>query len=65
MSLVSQFSGNILKEIEKFSEERYDKISKALSNHAPGAVVSFTLTLALPDTSPFYEEIERITKLST
>lgn len=63
MGLASKFSSNILGEIEVFSAELYGKIQFALANHSPDDVVKLTLTLSVPDTGEFIEEMGRIAEL--
>ena len=63
MTLASHFSDSVLKEIEEFAARLFDDVSYALANHAPGDAVNFTLTLTVPDTSAFIEEIQRISRL--
>ncbi len=63
MNLASKLSANILNEIEIFSSELYGRMNEVITNHQPGDVVSFTLTLSLPDTVDLLEEIERVRNL--
>jgi hypothetical protein len=63
MSLASMFSTNVLKEIEDYALVLYVNISNALAHHTPGAVMSFTLKLSVPDIDPFIEEMDRIARL--
>lgn len=63
MTLASQFTVNVLKEIEEFAARLFDDVSHVLANHTPGDVVKFTLTLTVPDTGSFIEEMQRISRL--
>jgi hypothetical protein len=63
MSLTSDFSTNVLKEIEDYSLDLYAGILNALAHHTAGEVVGFTLTLTLPDTDAFAEEMGRVARL--
>lgn len=60
MKLAANFSSNMLAEIELFSADLYGRIQYALENHAPGDTVSFTLTLTVPDTKEFSQEMQRL-----
>lgn len=60
MHLASNFSSNMLGEIELFSTELYGKLQLALANHSPGEAVNFTLTLSAPETGEYTEELQRI-----
>jgi hypothetical protein len=62
-TLASQFSSNLIKEIEEFSAGLYDNILHALANHSPGDVVNFSLTLTTSDTAPFTRELQRVAAL--
>ena len=61
MKLAANFSSNMLAEIEIFSADLYGRIQYALENHAPRDTVSFTLTLTVPDTAEFSQEMQRLT----
>lgn len=60
MKLAANFSSNMLAEIELFSADLYGRIQYALENYAPGDTVSFTLTLTVPDTKEFSQEMQRL-----
>lgn len=62
MHLVSNFSSNMLGEIELFSSELYGKLQGSIANHFPGDAVNFTLTLSVPELGEFTEEMQRIQK---
>ena len=58
MKLTANFSSNMLAEIESYSADLYDRIQHKLENHEPGEVVKFTLTLTVPDTTEFIQEMQ-------
>jgi hypothetical protein len=63
MKLASEFSSNAIQEIEEFSASLYATIEgyiKDIDSYEKGAVVTITLTLTVPDTEPFSEEIARL-----
>lgn len=63
MKLASEFSSNAIQEIEEFSASLYATIEghiKNIDSYEKGTVVTITLTLTVPDTEPFLEEIARL-----
>lgn len=67
MSLASDFSSNAIKEVEEFSASLYASIEghiKNIDSYEKGTVVTITLTITVPDTEPFLEEIARLGSLS-
>jgi hypothetical protein len=63
MNLASKFSSNAIQEIEEFSANLYTTIEGHIQNidsYEKGTVVTITLTLTVPDTEPFSEEIARL-----
>lgn len=63
MRLASNFSSNAIQEVEEFSANLYSTIEghiKNIDTYEKGTVVTITLTLTVPDTEPFSEEIARL-----
>ena len=66
MKLASEFSSNAIREVEEFSANLYVTIDGHIQNidsYEKGTVVTITLTLTVPDTEPFSEEIARLETL--
>ncbi len=66
MKLVSEFSSNAIQEVEEFSANLYSTIEghiKNIDSYEKGTVVTITLTLTVPDTGPFSEELSRLGSL--
>ncbi len=63
MRLASDFSSNAIQEVEEFSANLYSTIEghiKNINTYEKGTVITITLTLTVPDTDPFSEEIARL-----
>jgi hypothetical protein len=63
MKLVSEFSSNAIQEVEEFSANLYSTIESHIKNidsYEKKTVVTITLTLTVPDTEPFSEELSRL-----
>lgn len=63
MRLASNFSSNAIQEVEEFSTNLYRTIEghiKKIDSYEKGTVVTITLTLTVPDTKPFSQEIARL-----
>lgn len=68
IQLASNFSSNAITEIEEFSEKLYRDIESHLTqinSNDESTVVTITLTLTMPDTTAFNEEIARINGLES
>lgn len=66
MKLASDFSSNAIQEVEEFSADLYTTIESHIKNidsYEKGTVVTITLTLTVPDTEPFSQEIARLEAL--
>ena len=66
LKFVSEFSSNAIQEIEEFSAHLYTTIEghiQKIDSYEEGAVKTITLTLTLPDTEPFSEEISRLSSI--
>ncbi|PRY63518.1 uncharacterized protein DUF4062 [Vreelandella songnenensis] len=63
IEITSNLSSNAIKEIEEFSESLYSIIENDIKSSEPGYVRRITLTLTVPDTESFFEEINRLKNL--
>ncbi|WP_198781039.1 DUF4062 domain-containing protein [Shewanella putrefaciens] len=66
IKLASEFSSNAIHEVEEFSANLYSTIEghiKNIDSYEEGTVVTITLTLTVPETEPFLEEILRLRAL--
>ncbi len=63
MKLTSEFSSNAIQETEEFSAHLYTTFEGHIQNidsYEEGAVITIPLTLTVPDTEPYSEEIARL-----
>lgn len=63
MSLTSQMSTNAIKEIEDFANNTHKEINHIFDNiekHKEGKEIRLILKLTCPDTTEFFEELERV-----
>lgn len=60
MKAMSNFSSNMLAEIEEFSASLYGRLQHVFANHKPGDTVNFTLTLTVPDTTEFHQKMQQL-----
>lgn len=66
MNLASNFSSNAILEVEEFSANLYINIEdyiKKIDSCEKKDTLTITLTLTVPDTEPFSQEIERLESL--
>lgn len=61
INLASEFSSNAIREIEEFSASLYSTLEEHIkNNYKEETVVKITLTLTIPDSEPFLNELNRI-----
>lgn len=66
MKLASDFSSNVIQEVEDFSAHLYTTIEDHIRNIdscEKGAVITITLTMTVPNTEPFSLEMTRLSEL--